>query len=551
VAASLRIGAVVLALGVACTGCTRSAPEDSGLDLPDPTDGNGSPFTGADGAFVDSGHVDITADAGPAVDTGPDTSSASDAGGTSTDAKPLPIICKPGEQKCAGAMLATCTPTGDGWAKNPCFPGSYCRGGGCGPVENNLLIAFDTSGSMAATVKGVSCTKQVFPNCDPAKSCTRMAVSKLTFATALGSVDEKTTRLALFRFPQQMASTSASTCKQGHYKGFNRLSGDTTHEQHVDAKSGWYWDSLHEVLCVPYPTDKAEALVGKKSIARWMDGKEKIAALGKSCGNASKICVPDPKCGDGACCSKACWSHAEPELRSNGSTPIGKTLFYIGEYFRNRVVIDGKPCIVTADCASPNYQCQQGRCVDPARDCRQNVIVLFTDGGQANDPSNFFAPQVAAKRLRYGLGCKNNKDCAGGAICKVDKCLPAGGTGYHCMATSKPCKPGIKDPKHEHHCPGLGKQAPACLADTIHLTSAQAKLWPDNVLRSPDGKPFSVTVHVVDISGALSLKNSFYLSIAGGGRMLTADIADSSALLSVLESAFDMKNKKVCGSTTQ
>ena len=521
-------------------GCTRDDSKPASFKAPVQGD------VGSSGGFADV--VWDTSGGSSDAQTPSDGSVASPDGAPAVDiAKAQPKICDPGVQRCEGAQLATCTPHGDGWSIQACFPGQYCRNGACRLLENNLVIAFDTSGSMAATVKGKACTKQIFPNCKPAKDCTRMGVSKVTFGQALAGVDPKLTRLALFRFPQRLASSEASTCTKGHYAGLTKLSGDTD-DQHVSADDSWYWNSLHQILCVGYPPTAAKALLQKKSIGRWMDGFEKIKSTGKACANPYKTCSTDSKCGGGACCAKSCHAHIEPELRANGSTPIGKTLFYIGEYFRNKIVVDGKACIIDADCNSPNYQCNKGYCVDYARACREHVVMLFTDGGQNNDPTYFFSPQVSAQRLRYGLACKKDNECTGGAKCTKGRCLPTSETGYHCMATSAPCKPNVSDKKHPHYCPALAGDKPRCLPDSLKLTSAKALKPLDNVLRSPDGQPFSVRVHVVDISGAPDISKSFYLAIAGGGRMLTADIADSTAFLTVLESAFDMKNKKVCGS---
>ena len=77
--------------------------------------------------------------------------------------------------------------------------------------------------------------------------------------------------------------------------------------------------------------------------------------------------------------------------------------------------------------------------------------------------------------------------------------------------------------------------------------TAKAKKAADNVLRSPDGKPFGVRVHVVDISEATNLSKSFYISAAGNGRLLTAAATNADAFLTVLVSAFEVKSKKVCG----
>lgn len=554
---SLLCGALLCLTSLCLTACTRdTAGDTAAFDVPDakraPFQGDAAPVD----TLLDAGAFDALrrqADSGSEANTGGEDSAGTgdnpDAAEAQVDPEFIPSVCTAGAQKCEGALLATCSPAKDGWSVSPCFPGQYCRAGACRPIENNLLIAFDTSGSMKATVKGKSCTKQTFPKCDPTKSCTRMAVSKVTFGKALADVDAKTNRLALFHFPQRIYQTTATSCDTGHYAGLNKVSGDELSEQSVDANSGWFWSSLHQIMSVPFPTTEALAAGQKKQIARWMDGAEKLQATAKACSNPSSKCATDPVCGGGACCAGKCHVHAEPELRANGTTPIGKTLFYIGEYFRNRIVIDGKACIIDSDCANPNYRCAQGYCVDPAAACRENVVVLFTDGGENNDPTNYFAPQVSAKRLRYGLACKTINDCAGEARCKNGRCLPDGGTDYHCVATSQACKPGITDKSHVHYCPPLPGKTAQCLPDALGSVSAKAKYFSHNVLRSPDGNPFSVRVHVVDISDAADLSKSFYIAIAGGGRMLTADAADASAFLGALQSALDMKNEKVCGST--
>jgi hypothetical protein len=79
---------------------------------------------------------------------------------------------------------------------------------------------------------------------------------------------------------------------------------------------------------------------------------------------------------------------------------------------------------------------------------------------------------------------------------------------------------------------------------------AKATKDEDNVLRSFDGKPFQVRVIVVDISGsanASDIKGSASIAIAGAGKLLGADASDPQALISTLDSAFDIKQKKVCG----
>jgi len=338
-----------------------------------------------------------------------------------------------------------------------------------------------------------------------------------------------------------------------------------------------------------------------------MDGTETKKQVGTCASTSSYTCNPAPGCA-GACCPvNQCWIHDDPEFRPTGGTPIGKTLFYIGEYLRNRVVIDGKSCKTTADCNNVNYDCKQdgkhcntkadgctkGKCLDPARSCRDTTVVLFTDGGQGNS-NKYFAPWMQAKRLGFGLGCKNDDDCVGDSICAelkgtkptqkhcrrkttvtdwycnptMEPCLPNAneGTGLHC---SKEC---VRDPlsylshgtwnkpcTSSNDCnvgagekcgipPNSGLTQNHCIGYPAPLT-AISKNSADNVLRSPDGKPFGVRLFVVDISGASSLKNSMSLALAGNGKLLGADASDPDNFLKTLDKAFDIKNLKVCGET--
>jgi len=543
---------LLIVAAIAVLACTRApGPDDASPALPDSSGSFDAGKSPASDAADTGARTPDAAVAGskPGPDVKPATDAGSvDAGAVPDTAAPLPKVCVPGQQRCEGLLAATCSPTGDGWTLHPCFAGQICQGTACVPLKDNLMIVFDTSGSMGAKVSGKTCPMQTFPNCDPSKGCSRMDVSKLVFGAVLDQINLKTTNLALFRFPQRVGKLKATSCNVGHYIGIQKLTGDTADLQRVTPESDWYWDFVDQILCVPFPRNPAEALKTKPDIVKWMDGAEKLVKSKTKCGNPSATCQANAKCGAGGCCSSACWKHSSsPELRASGGTPIGKTLFYVGEYMRNRVVIDGKACIVDDDCINPNYRCKQGYCTDPARDCRQNVVVLFTDGGENNDPSKFFAPQASAMRLAYGLACKTDGDCVGGATCVSSRCRPAGATGYACLSTGLPCKPSDKNPKSKTFCPKQAGQSITCLPDPTKSITAAATKVVDNVLRSPDGKPFGVRVHVVDISGSKLLTKSFYLSVAGRGRLLTADAADPDQFMAALQSAFDMKNKKVCG----
>jgi hypothetical protein len=524
--ASLRALGGLLALACAlAVGCRPPPPDD--------LDADGS----ADAGALADASADSDADAAAAAgDTGP----------IGLDLPPLDGNCTPGETRCAGLELDTCGPSGKGWIRSACFPGLACDGGACKAYANNLIIVFDTSGSMSSTVPGVACNQGAFPACAPADGCTRMDVSKVVFAQALAQLNPAQVSLALFRFPTRVFDVSPLSCDVGYQVGIGAMSGDTGAQSVADSTK-WFWSYLPEVLAVAFPRGQAEALARPKEMLRWMDGVETLSASGQACGASGQGCIPSPICGGaGGCCAGQCHAFVDPELRATGGTPIGKTLFYVGEYLRSRVFVDGASCTVDADCGTPYHRCEAQRCVDPLRSCRETTVVMFTDGGQDNDPTEFFSPLPMAKRLAYGLGCKVDADCVGGAVCQQGRCLPADATGSRCLATGKPCLPGAAegDPLH---CPALPGVGVLCTADPVLDQVAAAKLPPDNVLRAKDGKPIGARLQVVDVSGANTIAASFALASAGGGRVLTADTADAASLLSALQLAFDLKNKKVCG----
>jgi len=552
---------------------------------------------GAESATLDAADpLDQTVEDGPAVVDLTGSSDAapaqSDAGDTAADAKPEfdAISCKPGAQKCAGTKLATCGSLGDGYSISNCFPGMACLGQNCAPIGTNLIIAFDTSGSMATAVtkKGTTqnlCTAgyTTWPKCEYDKAvypdgCTRMGVSKSVFQKALAKLDEQVTHLSLFRFPQKSKATLNPSCSDGYNIGDMAMTKDPNKDDLVNANSAWYWDNLAEILCVPFP--KTSDAKTKDAIDVWMNGSE------------------TPPGG------------VDPELRANGGTPIGKTLYYIGEYLRNVVIIDGKACNSDSDCANVNYACKAGKCFDAARACRDTVVVLFTDGGEANG-SDFFGPWTQAKRISIGLSCFADVDCANGATCQEVKTCSAGGVigigcvddgdcgfggicstgakqcllpkplkgnGYYCddskavpAEKDKPCLPGA-DPvaQKDLYCKGKCRQATfycstdgqlcdpylvagadqfctgVCAPDPRPMIAIKTQ---QNVLRSPDGKPFGVRLFVVDIGSTTKsdIANSLKLAVSGNGKVLGADASDPEAFLGVLDTAFDLKNKKICG----
>jgi hypothetical protein len=417
-----------------------------------------------------------------------------------------------------------------------CGSDRWCTEGVCTAATNNLIVIFDTSGSMSFKVPGRTCYDQSWPVClPPHLACDRMGVSKSVFASAFKTLDPSETRVAMFRFPQLWLPPEATTtpkpphwkppvaCSNGYYVGYNTMTGHTV-EEAIGPGTSWYWDHLDEVLCLPFPA--TPSYDPSLEIGRWMDGVE-------------------------------VWGE-EPELRAIGSTPIARTLFYVGEYLRNRVVVDGKACGTDADCGNANYVCKGGACTDPARACRQTSVVVFTDGGEINDFSKFFAPWVQAKRLAYGLGCQSDADCVGGARClcpvgqtscapEARACLPESfDTGHYCRTTMQTCLPSAT-PGDPGYCAKKNGQD-QCIPDPVALVAATATTPSANVLRSPDGQPFGARVHVIDISAdPIGIALSGNLARAGNGLLLAPEGQNIDAFLAAVIKAFDVAPKPACG----
>lgn len=577
---SVCFGARVAAFGLllvtgACSQAATST-DNSAIDVLQDAATDGSDAAATDAFAEDAADVTAVSDT---VDTAVEVA-GSDAAADSVDAESdsadAPgedaISCTPGTQTCQGVKLATCLGGGDGYSVSPCFPGTACLNGGCKPVGANLIIAFDTSGSMSTDVTNKAGVKNCtgydpWPKCeyDATKypsGCTRIGVSKVVFKQALAKLDDQVMHLALLKFPQTVDNFSSKSCDSGAYSGQDTVSGDGG-EQGVTTATPWFKNNFGQVLAVPYPA--VAGFDSKAAIGKWMNGTES--------------------------------QPADPELRADGGTPIGKTLFYVGEYLRNHVIVDGKACTVDADCGSVNYTCQNGTCADPARSCRETIVVLFTDGGETTTNS-YFGPWVQAKRMSTGLGCQTDADCVGGATCQnVLQCNPTGTnwsgskepvddkpcasdpdcglTGkcvshQQCQAKADPtglpffCSDGAApcDPLVSAHCKSSDPNKPCkldptaatycsayCIRDPRPGISAVATSAANNVLRSPDGKAFGVKLYIVDIGSTSDsdVINSWRLAMSGGGRLLGVDAGDPAAFLGVLDKAFDWKNKKVCG----
>jgi hypothetical protein len=221
---------------------------------------------------------------------------------------------------------------------------------------------------------------------------------------------------------------------------------------------------------------------------------------------------------------------------------MGRSLFYAGEVLRHRVVVEGRACEADVDCDSPHYTCVDQACHDPLRDCRANVIILFSDGGETLDtwPDKFFHPRVQAKRFHYGLGCSSDDDCLNGATCASGTCqipaevaLPSG----VCHLTSVECvdnTPCFAD--YKYPC----GPSQTCSGECEGLGTAYVDNVGQDLLRDPSGAPISVTVHVVDAAGAET--GNGLIAKLGGGQHVPVDFDDLEGLIGAFTPLLDIKS---------
>ena len=423
-------------------------------------------------------------------------------------------LCEPYAKWCTeDYYLAVCDGSGTGIQKVACPAGLACFYDVCAPILHNLYVVFDTSGSM---YDSISCQPFNEPFCEePWPVCEQMGgaysplgISKSAFHTVFADQAEAGARanFVLFRFPDEIDG-NYPTCSTGYYDSTEELTGDDGVHLTSDGPESWFEKHLSQVVSVPFPASPGPDNL--KQCLRWVDFEEVFEPVGEV------SCSSSADCPGGACLlsqdDKLCHYHTNPELRAQGSTPLGKTMFYAGEYIRKFVVVDGKPCSVDIDCGNPNYRCgTAGKCIDPVAHCRQNTLLLFTDGNDTENSStfDFFNPMVQAKRFHYGLGCEEDNDCIGEAVCTPGKlfCQPADLWGF------------------------------VEYADTIQGA---------DLLRDYNGSPIQLTVHVVHLGGSNSENEQ--IAVNGGGDFHAVDGGDLPALVGALNAIVDAKDAtEVC-----
>ena len=450
----------------------------------------------------------------------------------------VPIICAPGTTSCSQGHRVTCNSLGTGWAALPCAEAEVCQAGECIFVQPNILLLVDTSYSMNRLVglddeTPVSCQGEegcpswTFPLCDdPDAPQTRLGVVKKILQEVVEVGAESDLRLALQRFPQRPASPP--TCFSGNYGSLETMSQDSG--AHNTTGEDWFQIYLDEVLIVPFTADAGS---NSEALLSWVDFQESAIETGQDC-------VGDEDCADGFCWFGGCERHDNDELRgANPETPLGRSLFYAGEYLRRAVFVEGTPCVDDTECASPHHSCVEGACHDPLGKCRSTRIIVFTDGVESvnYELQDFYHPRVQAKRLHHGLGCDALDECVGGATCEGGICRAPEGVieegAKVCAVSELPCTSDAECP--DFAC-GSGQQCSGqcSLAEVTYVDEPGG-----NRLTDARGEAVSVQIHVVDASGIEGANQS--IAAYGGGQHLSVDLSSASAIVASVLPLLDAK----------
>lgn len=426
-------------------------------------------------------------------------------------------LCEPYAKWCTkDRYLAVCDGSGTGVQKVTCPAGMACFNEVCSPILHNMYVIFDTSGSMydsnSCSPGNETFCEKPWPVCEVMEEAySPLGISKKAFHTVFAdqAAAGPLANFVLFRFPDEI-DTNWPSCSTGYYDNNSEISGDDSSHITPDGPDSWFESNYHEVVSVPFP--KSPGPDNLKKALEWVDFVEEFEPGG------ALPCDIDADCPGGGCMevngTKLCHFHTNPELRAKGSTPLGKTMFYAGEYARKKVILDGQLCQADEDCANSNYICgPEGTCLDPVAHCRRNSLLLFTDGNDTENSSSydFFNPVNQAKRFHYGLGCVDEADCLAGAVCTQPQLL----------------------------CMPEGLMLPSNFND-----SEQGA----NTLKAADGSHIQFDIHVVHLGGGGGENEE--IAVAGGGQFYAVDQGDLPALIEALDAIVNAKDDQlVCTPT--
>jgi len=310
-------------------------------------------------------------------------------------------------------------------------------------LRPNIMFIFDTSGSMAQST-GTQTVGEGTNVC-PAGTTSRIYNLKQALRSALQQVGTDEANFGLMSFPMAVGTNFDGTCTTGggaprvapgHYTASPTQPGVTTHNRPVTQGTNgtttastftggclmstnrgnetsfgpWFVTGGGEVLRVGVTTaagtatptaanyDPADGNIG--AVYKWIDNTELPVGTG---------------------------AVTDPELHALGYTPLGRSFFYARSYFDGLV--------------KPN---------DPKSTCRQNVVIMVTDGAETCDDStppdssfnladctgggnyDYYHPIAQACRLFRQSGIKaylvTDTGLSSTELATADKIANAGGT---------------------------------------------------------------------------------------------------------------------------
>lgn len=503
------------------------------------SDKSGSNAGGGEPAQGDDGPGD-TPDAGgdPVEDEVTDEPPACPEGQALVGDVCVDLVCEPNENVCREGELYVCNGSGTEVVPAPSgmCPGRTCIEGECRPIKHNVVLLFDTSSSMNSCVDnsgdsyydccGADCPAE-WPVCETQDNpLSRLGHSKALFQSFFSNSRVRDAgRFALLTFPQTEIPFN-NGCSSSIYDFNSTITGDE--DEHETPQDAWFEANMSEVVRVPFSESWSEDNVD--DLLSWVDFIEE----------------PD----------------ANPELRATGFTPLGRSMFYAGEYFRHRVIAEGRPCSADAECGSQDYVCVDGACTDPVKHCRLNILLVFTDGQESNAPhiDEFYNPVVQARRMKFGLSCSSDSECLADATCEDGYCR-RGVTLLDPCTTDNECPtdafceegrctvPGFLWPTDQGRCAQAGNTCivdgdPEECAGFLEQCVPIDPLFVDeeqgaNVLRAHNGEPISVTTHVINVSDFDN--ESRLIASHGGGLHFKVDLSDTETLLGILDRIADYK----------
>ena len=247
--------------------------------------------------------------------------------------------------------------------------GASGRDAGAQSLRPHVLFIFDTSGSMRENAGGSNVGENT--NICPSASTSKIYGLKSALRAALAQVGADEANFGLMSFPQVVVnnpnpSNWCGSSSWGHYNPTSSVSSVTIPNR---GATGNHTATAYPSGCL-MSTNTTESTYG----AWFGTGAAQVLRVGlttAAAGATPTTANYDPS--DGNITSIYRWidnvelptngtAVTDPELHANGSTPLGRSLFYGRMYYDNFV----KP-------------------QDPRGSCRQNVVILVTDGGETCD----------------------------------------------------------------------------------------------------------------------------------------------------------------------